>query len=187
MVMAQANTLPKRQKPELANALAARCFKLQLTTPPGASHPCLLSSSRAMALIVPPSARPLNWGRTFPITAPICFAPPAIAAFTAARSSSSLTCAGRYFSSAAASLVSLSARSLRLPLVVHLDRFAPALDRLAEDVDHVCVGGIASQLDLLVLDLREDRAEQERAGLVLGLSRARIEIALKRASSSDIP
>src|SRR6185503_4685604 len=81
------------------------------------SHPCLPSSSRAIALIVLPSARPLNWGRTLPITAPIWVAPPAIAALTAARSSSSLTCAGRYFSSAAASAASLSARSARFPLV----------------------------------------------------------------------
>ena len=53
------------------------------------------SSSRTMALIVPPSARPLNWGITFPITAPTFDAPPSIAATTAARISSSLTPAGR--------------------------------------------------------------------------------------------
>src|SRR3954468_24748443 len=38
-------------------------------------------------------------------------------------------------------------------LGVHLDRFAPALDRLAQYVDDIVVGRIASQLDLLVLDL----------------------------------
>src|SRR5687767_13937217 len=97
------------QKPELANVVASS-GRVQLSL---RSHPCLPSSSRAIALIVPPSALPLNWGRTLPITAPICVAPPAIAALTAALSSSSLTAGGRYFSSAAPSARSLSARSAR--------------------------------------------------------------------------
>ncbi len=58
-------------------------------------HPCLLSSSRAIALIVLPSARPLNCGTTRPITAPMLVAPPEIAMRTAARISSASTCAGR--------------------------------------------------------------------------------------------
>src|SRR5213075_2398891 len=46
------------------------------------------SSSRAIALMALPSARPLSCGITFPITAPTLFAPAAIAARTAARISS---------------------------------------------------------------------------------------------------
>src|SRR6185437_15172056 len=53
------------------------------------------SSSRAMRLIVPPSARPLYCAITLPITAPMFAAPPLIALRTASRSSSSLTAAGR--------------------------------------------------------------------------------------------
>ena len=58
-------------------------------------HAFAASSSRTIALIVPPSARPLNCGTTLPITAPMFAAPEAMAARTAARMSSALACAGR--------------------------------------------------------------------------------------------
>jgi hypothetical protein len=63
-------------------------------------------------------------------------------------------------------------------LRVHLDRFAPALDRFAQDVDDIRVNRIVSQLDLFILDLGEDGTEQQCAGLVLGFA-GRIEIALQ--------
>ena len=131
-------------------------------------HPRFASSSRAMALIVPPSARPLNCGITLPITAPTLVAPPAIAATTAARM---LVVAHRRREILAEQprlpRARLLARSARPP-VVHLDRLAPALDALAQHVDHVVVREIAPQLDLPILGVGDDRAEQsEHCGLVL--------------------
>src|SRR6185369_13117714 len=54
----------------------------------------------------------------------------------------------------------------------------PALDRFAQDVDNIFIRRIASQLDLLVLDLGEHGAKEQRACLVLGFTSG-IEIALK--------
>ena len=67
---------------------------------------------------------------------------------------------------------------LATALRVHLHRFLPALDGFAQDVDHFRIHRLALQLDLLVLDLGEDGAEEERARLVLGFA-GRIEIALQ--------
>ena len=63
------------------------------------AHTAAASSSRAMAFTVLPSARPLNFGITCPMTFPTSFAPAAIASRTARRISSGSTAAGRNSSS----------------------------------------------------------------------------------------
>src|SRR5436309_71965 len=60
-----------------------------------------------------PSARPLSFGMTAPITLPKSFAPPAMASRTAARISSGAMAAGRKASSALISAVSVAAASVR--------------------------------------------------------------------------
>ena len=162
------------EKPE-RDAASVRVQTIQRSTH---RHPCLLNSSRAIALIVLPSARPLNCGSTFPITAPICAAPPAIAARTAARNSSSLTDAGRYVSRMRDFSSLLLGKILALA-GVHLDRLAAPLDALPEHVDHFVVREIASELDLPVLGVGEDRAKHEDPSLVLGLAGG-VQIGLER-------
>ena len=81
-----------------ARANSSLCLSLRMRrrrTPQDGRDVRAANSSRTMALMVPPSARPLNWDMTLPITAPTFAAPPSIAATTAARISSSLTPAGR--------------------------------------------------------------------------------------------
>jgi hypothetical protein len=98
-----------------------------------------------MALIAPPSARPLDCGMTFP-SPPMLRAPPAIAARTAARNSSSLTAAGRY--AAGASFHALLVREIHATaFVVHINRLAALLDAAALYLDHIVVGQITTQLD----------------------------------------
>src|SRR5207248_9681765 len=71
------------------------------------------SSSRTIWFTTLPSARPLNWGITCPMTLPTSRAPPAMASRTARRISSGSTAAGRNSSSALTSASSTSARSPR--------------------------------------------------------------------------
>ncbi len=123
-----------------------------------------------MALIVPPSARPLNWAITFPITAPTFAAPPSIAATTAARISSSLDrrrqIRAEHLDFGAFDRREIVARAL----VVHLDRLAPALDAAAQHLVDVVVGEVALELDLAILDVGDDGAEQQDRRLVLRLA-----------------
>src|ERR1019366_678582 len=80
-----------------------------------AGEPPVPNSSRAIRLIVLPSARPLYWGTTLLITAPMLAAPPLMAVRTASRISSSLTDAGGYTSRTRISSRSCAASSERPP------------------------------------------------------------------------
>src|SRR5687768_2176607 len=68
-------------------------------------------------------------------------------------------------------------------LVVRLDRLAPPLDSFPQDFDDVLVGGIATELDLPVLDVGQDGAEEERSQFVLSLA-GRVEIGLEAGEES---
>src|SRR4029078_11677056 len=63
-------------------------------------------------------------------------------------------------------------------LFLQVPPFPTLLDRLPQNINDVRVSRISSQLDLFVLDLREDGAKEQRAGLVLGFADG-IQIALE--------
>src|SRR5207248_6197831 len=119
------------------------------------------SSSRTIWFTTLPSARPLNLGITCPMTLPTSRTPPAIASRTARRISSGSTAAGRNASSAFTSASSASARSPR-PAAAYCS--AASRRRLMprrKDVRRFVVGGRVLELEFAVLEVCEDRGEEE--------------------------
>src|SRR5665213_2599528 len=72
-----------------------------------------------------------------------------------------------------------------LAFLVHLNRFAAALDPLAQHVEYLVVGGIALQFDPLVLDVRQNCSQKQHAALSCAL-RAELRSACSLSPRDDI-
>ena len=132
-------------------------------------HQPAWSSSRTIWLISFPSALPLYFGSTWPMTLPMSLAPPAIACRTAARISSGSAAGGRNSSSTL--IWDASVRGQIGPARgILLDRLPPDLDALPQHVDDLVVRGRTPKIDLAVLEIGEDGAEDQGAFLVLRLA-----------------
>ena len=94
------------------------------------------SSSRAMALIADPSALPLNWGRTFPITAPMVIAPSSNRSHNSGAKLIVADLRWEILLERCCFGLFLRGEVVSTALLVHLDRFAPPLDAFAENVDY---------------------------------------------------
>ncbi len=121
-------------------------------------------------MITLPSAFPLNRGITCPITLPISFAPPC-----------------DRLAHGGANLFGINRRRQKLlehfdlgqlgvdqilatPRTVLLDRLAANLDALADHLERLFVGGGPPKLDLAILEIGDDGAEDEGTILLLALA-----------------